>query len=328
MTAAVVGVDIAKATFDVALPLEGKSKYQTRSKMPNDPRGFEQMANWLARHAPAGAVCMEATGIYHEALATFLVTQGYTVYVVNPAQVAFFAKSELSRTKTDRTDAKLIARFAAHRQLSDKPLRAWQPPTPAQRKLRALVYRLDELTAMRQMEFNRRESADATVHASIDEVVATLDEQIKVLRRQIDDHIQGDPPLQRDDELLRSIPGIAQTTSAWLLASGGDLRRFDHPGKLAAFAGLNPTTRESGTWKGRRCLSKIGHATLRAKLYMPAVVAQRYNPSIKALVDRLLAKGKPRPLALGAAMRKLLHIAWGVIRSGKPFDPAIALAPG
>lgn len=322
----VVGIDVAKASFDVAVPLDTKGKYRTKARLANHAAGFAMLGGWLDEHAPRAAVCMEATGVYHEALATFLVKRGVTVYVANPAQVAAFAKSELSRTKTDHTDAKLIARFAMAQLDVGTTLRPWVPPTPAQRKLRALVHRLDDLEDMRQMEHNRLDVCDPAVRRSIAHVITTFDAQIKALRKAIHDHIDSDPGLKHDARLLDSIPGIGELTAAFLIGCAGDLRRFDNPRKLDAFAGMNPAIRQSGRWVGHTRLSKLGPALLRAKIYLPTVTATRYNAAVHALYGRLVARGKPHLVALAAAMRKLLHIAWGVIHSGKPFDPKIALA--
>lgn len=327
MTEPMVGIDVAKASFDVAVPLDRPGKYRTKGKLPNTPAGFAELLAWLRQHAPQAGVCMEATGIYHEALAQALVEHGVTVYVVNPAQIAAYACSELSRTKTDRCDAKLIARFAMAQQVHGG-LRPWVPPTPGQRQLRALVHRLNDLQTMRQMEANRLAVGDVSVRPSIQRMIDALDKQIEELRKAIEDHIDQDPDLRRDHDLLRSIPGIGDLTAAFIQGCAGDLKRFDDPRQLEAFAGLNPAIRESGKWVGQSRLSKLGHALLRARLYMPALVAIRHNSAVRALFDRLVDRGKPPKLALGAAMRKLLHIAWGVVRSGLPFDPNRALVGG
>jgi transposase len=316
----VVGVDVAKATFDVALGLAKPGKFQTRAKLANREEGFQELIAWLDKHAPEAAVCMEATGIYHEALAIFLVQQGKTVYVANPAQVKYFGKSQLSRTKTDRTDAKLIAQFATSQQTGTKPMVPWTPPTPAQRTLRALVERLDDLKGMEQMEANRLDVASDAVRGSLEDSLKELRKQIKSLEKRIDQHIDKDQRLRHDAALMKSIPGIAKTTSASLLAALGDLRRFDAPGKLVAFAGLNPALRESGTLKGKIRVSKTGAPSLRAKLYMPAVSAKNHNPVVRAFCERLLARGKLPIVAVCAAMRKLLHLVWGVIHTNTPFD--------
>jgi transposase len=324
--AEVVGVDVAKATFDVAVALDQAGKFRTRAKLANAAKGFEEFAAWMDKHAPGAAVCMEATGHYHEALATFLVGRGTVVHVVNPAQVKYFAKSQLARTKTDRTDAKLIAQFARSQATSAKLLRPWVPPTPAQRVLRALVERLEDLKAMEQMEANRLEVADPAVRGSVEASLKELKQQIKALEKRINQHIDSDPDLRRDADLMDSIQGVGKTTAAFLLATLGDLRRFKQPGQLVAFAGLNPALRESGTYKGKVRLSKTGASSLRAKLYMPALVAMKHNPVIRAFYERLLARGKQPIVGVCAAMRKLLHLVWGVVHSGKPFDPLHAVA--
>jgi transposase len=316
----IVGVDVAKATFDVAVGLAKPGKFQTRAKVANQDEGFQALMAWLDKHAPEAAVCMEATGIYHEALAIFLVQQGKTVYVANPAQVKYFGKSQLTRTKTDRTDAKLIAQFATSQQAGAKPMVPWTPPTPAQRTLRALVERLDDLKGMERMEANRLDVANDAVRGSVEASLKQLRKQIKALEQRIDTHIDKDPGLRHDAALMTSIPGIAKTTSASLLATLGDLRRFDAPGKLVAFAGLNPALRESGTLKGQVRISKTGASSLRAKLYMPAVSAKNHNPIIHAFCERLLARGKLPIVTVCAAMRKLLHLVWGVIHTDTPFD--------
>lgn len=321
----VIGIDVAKATFDIALPL-GQDKYRTRAKVGNDPAGWEQLLAWRRKHAPEAAVGMEATGIYHEALAERLVAAGVRVYVVNPAQIKAYGQSELLRTKTDRTDAKLIARFFQSRLLEPERLRPYVPPTPAERTLRALVRRLDDLKQMRQMELNRLESASAVVAPGIGEVVAALERQIAQVEQAIAEHIDSDPGLRGRRDLLNTIPGLANTTSAVLLACLGDLGQYRDVGQIVAQAGLNPARRQSGQYEGKARISRIGDAFLRAKLYMPALVARRHNPVLAAFAQRLAERGKPPKLILCALMRKLLHLVWGVLKSGKPFDPNRALA--
>lgn len=324
---AAVGIDIAKHTFDIALTLGG-DKYRTRAKIANTASGHAQCLQWLRTHAPGVAVFMEATGVYHEALAEYLVAHGITVYVYNPAQVAAFARSELARTKTDRTDAKLIARFGVSQLGSGRVLRPWAPLPPSQKRLKALVARLDDLQGMRQMEANRLDVATADVSASIAQLIAALDAQIKATKAQIRKHINDDPDLRGDRDLLLSIPGIADTTVAWLLACLGDTRQFEEAADVVAYVGLNPRLVESGQYKGHVRISKVGSARLRAKLYMPAMVSRQHNPVIRAFCERLLARGKNKKLVVIAAMRKLLHIVWGVLKNRTPFDPNIGVAEG
>lgn len=321
--ASVVGVDIAKATFDTACPLDN-GRYRTRAKLPNTPAGFTQYAQWLSKHAaPDAWVVMEATGVYHEALATDLHARGYRVCVVNPYQIKAYAQSELSRTKTDRTDAKLIARFA---QGHVQTLRAWVPDTPAQRTVRELVRRLEDLKRMRQMECNRLELAHPAVQGSLHTLIATFNAQIKATERAIAEHIDNDPDLRQRCKRLCTIDGIGTTTAHLILAELGDLQRFDDAKAVVAFTGLNPALRQSGKYQGQVHISKIGCAALRKGLYMPAVVALSKNAPIRAQAARLRARGKPGKVIVCAAMRKLLHIIYGVLRSGTDFNPTTALA--
>jgi len=312
-----LGVDIAKAKFDAAAWIDGK--YKTKV-FPNTPTGFEAFLTWLRPFAPVH-VCLEATGRYGEALATFLVEQGITVSVINPAQIHAFGKAELQRTKTEKADAKLIARFCQRQQPP-----AWQPLPPAVRQLQALVRRLDDLTAMRQMEHNRQDGADPTVQASLTRVLALLDAEIEQTRAAIRDHFAQHSGLRKQRELLDTIPGLGATTSAVLLACLGDIQRFDNAKQVAAFAGLSPAERQSGKYKGQTRLSKLGDGLLRKALYFPAVVASRYHPLLQAFCERLKAKGKPGKVIVCAVMRKLLTLAYGVLKSGCPFDPKWTLA--
>ncbi|WP_434113898.1 IS110 family transposase [Methylocaldum sp. GT1TLB] len=317
MTFSPIGIDIAKAKFDAAALRNGK--YKTKV-FQNTPEGFRAFLAWLQAF-PTPHVCLEATGRYGEGLALFLVDHGLAVSVVNPAQIHAFGQAELSRTKTDKSDAKRIARFC----LSQRPL-LWQPPPPAVRPLQALVRRLESLLEMRQMEKNRLDGADPTVRPSIEAVLATLDAEIAATQQRIREHIDHDPDLRQRRDLLDTIPGLGDATIPVLLAALGDVHRFENARSVAAFAGLSPKEHQSGKWKGHTRLSKTGDALLRKALYLPAIVARRHNPLIRAFCERLKAQGKNGKLIVGAAMRKLLVLAYGVLKSGRPFDPNHGLA--
>jgi transposase len=264
---------------------------------------------------------MEATGVYYEALAEYLYQQGYTVSVVNPWQIKAFANSKLRRHKTDRLDADLIAEFCQ----KEQP-RAWQPLTPAERTLQALVPHLESLVETRQQQLNRLESSrDPLVTTSLQRVIAQLTLEIEQMKQQIQDHLDQNPDLKRKQELLASITGIGAQTATYLLAEMPDLADYPSAKHAAADAGLTPAERSSGSSvRGKPRLSKIGNPRVRKLLYYPALAAIRYNPVIKALRDRLIAQGKPKMVAVGAAMRKLLHLAYGVLKHNQPFDPAYA----
>ncbi len=271
-----VGIDIAKAHFDAArLGADGKYKHK---KFDNTPEGFALFAEWLAGFgAEPTPVCMEATGAYSVPLAEFLVGRGFHVSVVNPARIAAFAKSELSRAKTDKADAKLIARYA----LAMRPP-AWTPPPAEIRELQALLRRLEHLLEMQRMEQNREDTADPAVTGSIRAVLATLAKEIKAVREAIRRHIDGHPGLKQRAGLLESIPGVGTATAAWLLTLLSEHRGFDDPKQAVAFAGLAPRLRQSGQWAGQTRLSKTGDPMLRKALYMPMLSALSFNPACES----------------------------------------------
>ncbi|MEY2333470.1 IS110 family transposase [Acidithiobacillus ferrianus] len=176
------------------------------------------------------------------------------------------------------------------------------------------------------MENNRLETAEAAAQPSIEAVLVTINQQIDTVRRQIQEHIDDHPDLKSQKKRLLSIPGIGDNTTATLLAFISPLERFHSAKQLVAYAGFNPRIRQSGQWAGKTLIAKTGNVLLRKALYMPALTAKRYNPVITVFCDRLIAPGKRPMQVIIAAMRKLLHIAYGVLKSGQPFDPEKALA--
>jgi transposase len=310
-----VGVDIAKKKFDVALLMEGKYKHKL---FTNDEAGFEAFIVWLLTFnlLTQPLICMEATGAYSQPLADFLVAKGYPVSVVNPAKIKAYAKSELSRAKTDKADAKLIARYA----LSMQP-GLWTPPPPAIRRLQALTRRIEHLLEIQQMERNRLDTADESITASINSLLKTVEDETKTIRQAINDLINDNPDLDNRRELLESIPGIGSATIAHLLIAFSSHQGFTNAKQVVAFAGLAPYLRESGPWSGKTRIAKSGDPILRKALYMPALCAWKHNPVIHDFCERLKANGKNGKAIVCAAMRKLIHIAFGVLKSGKPFDP-------
>jgi transposase len=313
----ILGIDVSKLKLDVALRLpDGK----IRSKvLDNRPEGFEALLAFLQQQEVVHLhACLEATGTYWEAVAEFLVDRGVTVSVVNPAQIKAFGAARLRRTKTDKVDAKLIADFCANQHPD-----AWQPPSPAVRELRALIARRNALDAMRTQEKNRLSVASESVRGGIEAHLAYLEKAIREIDETIRQRIDDDPDLKKQQALLESIPGLGDKTIPVLLAYYGDAR-FNTAKQAAAFAGLDPRQHESGSSvRGKPRLSKVGHASLRKALYMPAMVTMTRTAWGRAFRDRLAATGKPPMVIIGALMRKLVHIAFGVLKSGKPFDPTL-----
>ena len=314
-----LGIDIAKRKFDVALLVNGKFKTKV---FVNEARGFRSLLAWLDKYAaePVHA-CLEATGSYGEAVATVLSDAGHSVSIINPARAKAFASSLGVRQKTDAVDAKVLAQL-----VSSQPLQLWHAPAPELRALQALVRRLDALIQMQVQEQNRLELAQPGVRESIEQHLAYLGQQIEDIKAQIARHIDQHPGLKQQQQLLESIPGIGTNTSAWLIAEL-NLTRFASARQAAAFVGVTPRMRDSGSSvRGKPRICKQGSARLRKQLYFPALTAIRCNPLVRAMQQRLAAKGKHKMAIIAAAMRKLIHIAFGVIKSGKPFDPTLANA--
>lgn len=316
MVEAVLGIDVGKHKLHVALLLpEKKPKPKV---IANTPEGHQALLQWLQQQGVNQVhACLEATSTYGEAVAAALHEAGHLVSIVNPARIGGFAKSELSRTKTDNVDAALIARFCAAVRPS-----LWVPPAPEVKHLQALVRRLDALKEMYQQESNRLETATTQLSPLIDEHLKYLKQDIQRTEQLIKDHFEQHPTLKQQRDLLTTIPGIAQTTASLILAEIVSWQAFESAKQLAAYIGLTPQERTSGSSvRGRTQLSRTGSGRLRKAFYMPAVVAKRHNPIIRAFCERLAGRGKTTMQIVGAAMRKLVHIVYGVLKNNRPFDP-------
>lgn len=328
MSMYVVGCDVSKKKLDLALLLT-LEPVKVRSKVvDNDQPGCIGLVQWACRQVNCGPgelhVVMEATGAYHEAAAYALTQAGVKVSVVNPAQVRDFAKSLAVRNKTDASDRVVLARYGA----MAKPA-LWQPPAPEVVELKGLLSRLQAIEADLGRESNRLEKAQVTVTPqvvldSLHKSLAFLQQERHALQKRIDDHIEGHPQLKHDRELLRSIPAVGPKT-AWRMLCVLHSRPFRAATSVAAYLGLVPVQHKSGTsvYRPPR-LSKAGDGAMRAALYMAAVSALRCNPDIRAHYERLVAQGKSKMSALGAAMRKLVHICFGVLKNQQPYKPRVA----
>jgi transposase len=316
-----LGIDVAKEALDACLVLpNGKFKHR---RFPNHAEGHAALLAWTQQlGAPTVHACLEATGTYGEAIARFLHAQGQTVSVLNPLVVVNHGRSQLRRAKTDRVDAKLLAQYGQ----TQHPA-AWTPPPVELRELQALIRRREALEQMRQMERNRLASAThpEPVQASLEAHLTYLQEALEATEQAIREHLDQHPGLKKQVELLDSIPGIGETTAVWLLAELGDIRRFRGARQVSAFAGLTPAKKDSGQVQpGTGPMCKIGSGRLRKALYFPALSALRSNPVVKEFGARLEGKGKPKMVVVGAAMSKLLHLAYGVLKSGQKFRAGYA----
>lgn len=313
MYSTILGIDISKKTFDVALLANHKLKTK---KFNNTSKGFIELKQWLVKKSICTAnVCMEATGGYETPLAEYLYNNNFKVSVVNPARIKGFAMSKLSRVKTDKADCELIAYFCQAMQPN-----IWQPTANHIRELQAFVNLLDSLIANKNQENNRLDKSHEVISANIKAHIEFLDKQIKEVEVLISTHIKEHKDLNDKNNLLASIPGIGEKTIATILAFLS-LEKFDSAKQVAAFVGLNPKPRQSGSSvRGVSRISKTGDADLRRAFYMPALTAIRFNPIIKDFAKRLTGTGKSKMVVVIASMRKLIHIIYGVLKTKAPFN--------
>jgi transposase len=316
--AAYVGIDVSKKTLDVTLLNEKGGK--RRKRIANTTAGIHMLLEWLKRQTKVQVhVCMESTSVYWEEVAETLYEAGYKVSVVNPVRIKGHAMSKLYRSKTDAVDADVTADFCK----TQAPA-AWEPPSDVEKKLRALVRHLEALKKSRIQQSNRLSTCkDEDVKNSLDTLLNTIDAEIKQVQKRIDDLIDQNPDLKEKKELLKSIPGFSDKTAIHILAEMYDLPAYENAKAVAADAGITTSHHESGTTVYRRPkISRMGKAALRAALFYPAITAIQHNPAVKQLAKRLEARGKKKSVIRVAAMRKLMHLAYGVIKNKQPFDPA------
>lgn len=315
----VIGIDISKLKFDVAIFNNGRMSCKEFS---NCQKGFGELENWLHKNnITKVAACIEATGHYGENLAEFLYAKGNKVSVINPSCIKFYANSKLSRHKTDRIDSKIIAEYAYKNELP-----SWKPIAPIRKELRQLHRCIDDLKCQLTQVTNQLENKILCklVKESWEKTAEYIMKQIKELTEATKKLMANDEAMINDYKNLQTIPGVSTTTACAILAELPDISSFKDARQLAAYTGLVPKQRTSGSSvRGASRLSKLGSASLRKSLYFPAIVATKYNPIIIKFYQKLIAKGKHKMSAIGAAMRKLLHIIFGVLKSKKPFDPAV-----
>jgi transposase len=325
-----MGIDIAKATFDFCL-LSSHGAILWRGRFSNDARGMQQFLAQLGalRWKPSLIhFALESTGVYGKALIAALHQAGLALSVLNPAQVKFFAYSVLRRTKNDRVDAEIIARFCLERKpMASRPLRA------VEEQLKLLVHERESRVGEQSRERNRAKKdpfqidLPNLISRQRQHRLKQLAKEIAQLDAAIQSLVANDECLKAQSKLLCSIPGIAEVTAAKLLSELAG-KEFESARQLAAYAGLTPAEFRSGSFfYGKTHLSKIGNAFLRKALYLPAAVARRWCKPLKPWID-LLEKRKLHDLAIrGAIMRKLLHLVFGVLRHQKPYDPSLVFIP-
>lgn len=311
-----VGIDISKLKFDAQMLINDKSHHRV---FENNLSGCKAFLAWINKYSQDAWVCMESTGHYSELLADFLHTQKIKVSVVNPFQIKHFAKAKLNRNKNDKLDAKTIREFGAVM----RP--ALYVPRPArQKQAREHVQLLDSLKKQRTQLKNQLESISSkSIKKEIHAIINALSKRIDKLEKQLVQLVKEDEVFFHAVELLKSIQGLGFISAISLLAYLPDITYFKNAKQLAAFIGVSPRQRESGQFVGKTCLSKFGNSRLRAVLYMPALTLKKASSFFYPFVQRLERNGLKPKAIVGALMRKLVHIIFGVLKSNRPFDPVL-----
>ena len=301
-----VGIDVSKRTLDV-VALPSLESFSTS----NDAKGHEEVLNRLRLMGPA-LVVVEATGGYEQALTLVLAGEELPVRVVNPRHVRHFANAMGLVAKTDRLDARVLAEFA---QRMAPPLRTIR--SEAQQTLLDLTTRRRQLMEMLVAEKNRYKQARGALRREVADHIEFLERQIRKVDGELRRLIAESPEWQVQDELIQSVPGVGEGTAAALTAAVPELGRLTGK-QISALVGVAPFNRDSGQWRGQRHITG-GRVGARCALYMATFNACRCNPVLKAMFERLSAKGKPYKVVMTACMRKLLTILNAIVRTGRPW---------
>lgn len=318
-----LGIDVSKAKIDCCLLQQTDMDKKKTKSFANSLTGFESLSQWLIKQCvdiPNTVAVMEATSVYHENIAEYLYQNDIRVCIANPARVRHFAQGLSMLKKTDKADSIVLAHYAAK-----ATLRFWQPEPSNIKLLRELLDRRNVMMTNLQREHNRLEKVESTKTSPellklLDESICHYEQQIQKIDEMINDHIDQNPDLKKDLDLLKSIPSIGPRAGLQML-SLFQSHRFEKASQAAAFVGLTPTQHESGSSVHHRSrLSKAGQSNVRSALYMSALTAIKHNPHIAEMYNRLCANGKSKMAALCAAMRKLVHICYGVLKHQSPYQ--------
>jgi transposase len=305
-----VGIDVSKDRLDVHVLPQGEA-----FSVERNGKGLALLVERLKSFAPS-LVAVEATGGFESTTAAAVAGAGLPLAVVNPAQVRHYAQALGKRAKTDPIDALVIARFAADVKPDARPL-----PDEMTQLLADLVARRRQIVEMLQAERQREKRATVKrLKKSIARLIAALEKELAELDRDIDNAVRSSSVWQQKEELLTSVPGVGSKIAHSLIADLSELGTLNRK-QIVALAGLAPYTRQSGKWKGHSTIGG-GRKTVRAPLFMAAMVASRFNPVLKAFRDRLVAAGKPKMVALIAVARKLLTILNAILRDKTPWQHA------
>jgi len=305
----VLGIDVSKGDFHACLLQE---KRQAKKSFSNTAAGYRQLQSWLKnRGASEVHACMEATGAYWLGLASAIHCSGATVSVVNPSRTALFARSQLRRTKTDRVDSEMIAQFC---KTQSPP--SWSPPAPEALELRGLLTYRDQLVSQRigLKQIINQVHVGKELHRLHTQQIKSFDQSIEAVEKQLRALLKAHQTLATQVASLTAVRGFGFITAVALVAKL-PIERLRDGKAAAAYIGVTPRERQSGTSiNGKPRICKTGNASLRRDLYMPAMVAIRFNPILRTFAQRLKERGKPPKVIIVAVMRKLVVLAFNLLQ--------------
>lgn len=310
-----LGIDIDKMKFVAGVWLTPQRCL--KAEFANHAGGFRKLRMWLKQHGLGSLrVGIESTNVYGEALAQWLYDQGHEVFVLNPEHVAHYARSRGQRNKTDPADAATIAAFIAHHEATP-----WRPPSPEQKTLRSLTRTRYQLVQLGQQLSNQIRTAQPAGRKHLQLALRTIRTQLAAIGKEITAHLRIHPVLYDQVRRVMTIKGIGLITAATAIAELPPITPQSEARAICAWAGLTPHRRQSGRTELPAHLCRKGNVYLRQALFMPALVAKRYNPLLRDFAQRLAAKGKRTPAILGAISHKMLRIIVGLLRSNTNFNP-------
>lgn len=315
-TTPTLGIDMAKLTFVAALRFDPRRVL--KAPFDNHARGFRRLQTWLKSHGVGQQVrvAVESTSIYAEALLTWLHANGYAVFLLNPERVAHYARARGQRNHTDSADAATIAAFIALHEGTP-----WQPPPPEQKDLRSLTRARAQIVACTKSLALQLQTASGPARAHLQNLLAAARRELTAVGRAIAAHLQAHRALREKVRRLMTCKGVGLITAATVVAELPPITAQTDPRTISAWAGLTPRRWQSGPREWTTRLARKGNVHLRQALYMPALVAKRYNPLLRAFAQRLAAQGKSSGAILGALSHKMLRILVGLLRSNRDFDP-------
>lgn len=309
-----IGVDISKLTFDAALCSGAKVIH---AKFNNNQEGYIDFARWVKSVAEDRPhICMEATGRYGEGLAQFGFDLGWLVSVVNARKVKHFGQAMLQRHKTDKVDAQVLLLFCERM----KP-EIWRPRVRKDLHENQAAIQLLKKSIVQVENFLSSGVESLGVRETMLNQIDALRASLKILEDRANKLISEDPELRENHKILNSIIGFGDVTIRYLL-SRIDFSKFPNARALTSFLGLNPRKYSSGTSVQKHdCISRVGHAETRSALYFPAVVAVTHDPRFRRFAERLRERGKAEKVIITAVMRKLVSLAFALLRSRQTYDP-------